>query len=185
MELGRELDERLVRLADGLWRRGGLFDRDDVRQLAREHALRTLAAKDDVTVAYVLTAVRWRILDAYRIEARSSSATRSVDPFALTEESDDEDRSGWVDLAPPSVEDFSDEAIERLDASSADERDLDSLSDVAEAIEGLPLEQRAIVILHAYGLTRPEIAVVFGIPLGTVSSRAARARLRIRARLAA
>ena len=54
------------------------------------------------------------------------------------------------------------------------------------ALEKLPDEFREIIVLHDLeGLAYKEIAVVVGIPIGTVMSRLARARGRLRAEIIA
>jgi RNA polymerase sigma-70 factor (ECF subfamily) len=55
---------------------------------------------------------------------------------------------------------------------------------VRQAVEGLPLELREVVVLRELeGLSYKEIAAVAGIPMGTVMSRLARARQRLHERL--
>jgi RNA polymerase sigma-70 factor (ECF subfamily) len=55
-----------------------------------------------------------------------------------------------------------------------------------EALEKLPDEFREIIVLHDLeGLAYKEIAAVAGIPIGTVMSRLARARERLRAEIIA
>jgi RNA polymerase sigma-70 factor (ECF subfamily) len=54
------------------------------------------------------------------------------------------------------------------------------------ALEKLPVEFREIIVLHDLeGLAYKEIAVVAGIPIGTVMSRLARARARLRTEIIA
>lgn len=67
----------------------------------------------------------------------------------------------------PAVSDPADEAAERLD--------------LAAALARLPLDQRALVLLvDCHGLQYQAAAEVLGIPLGTVSSRLASARAKLR-----
>jgi RNA polymerase sigma-70 factor (ECF subfamily) len=55
---------------------------------------------------------------------------------------------------------------------------------IAHAFRRLPLEQRAVLVLHhRMGLSHPEIAESLGIPLGTVKSRLRRAHDTMRAGL--
>jgi len=54
------------------------------------------------------------------------------------------------------------------------------------ALEKLPDEFREVIVLHDLeGLAYKEIAAVVGIPIGTVMSRLARARERLRAEIVA
>jgi RNA polymerase sigma-70 factor (ECF subfamily) len=58
-------------------------------------------------------------------------------------------------------------------------------SELARALAQLEPDQRDVLFLHAWAdLTYEEIARALGIPLGTVRSRLARARSRLRAELA-
>ena len=52
------------------------------------------------------------------------------------------------------------------------------------ALAGLSPERRAVVVLrHLLGYTPPEIAVILGLPVGTVNSRLGRAMTELRAQL--
>ena len=168
-----ELDARLVALANAIHRHRGSLDREDLQQIAREHALKVLAKTRAPTVAYVLTAVRWRILDAYRAEERSYAVP--MDPIVFT------GHDHGDNLGAPFVDDFADATVEELDRPAR----VDDLLTVGAAIDELPLDKRAIVVLMASGLTTRETAAVLGIPRGTVASRAFRAHAVLRARIAA
>ena len=48
--------------------------------------------------------------------------------------------------------------------------------DAERALAALPEQQRAVVVLHRVGLDAPAIADALGVPVGTVTSRLARAR---------
>jgi RNA polymerase sigma-70 factor (ECF subfamily) len=54
---------------------------------------------------------------------------------------------------------------------------------LASALGGLSLGQRDVLLLTASGLSCQEVAVAIGVPLGTVASRLARARRKVRAEL--
>jgi RNA polymerase sigma-70 factor (ECF subfamily) len=56
--------------------------------------------------------------------------------------------------------------------------------DIARALDGLAEDQRAALLLVVLeGLTYREVAEVLGVPIGTVMSRLARARMQIKAYL--
>jgi RNA polymerase sigma factor (sigma-70 family) len=73
-----------------------------------------------------------------------------------------------VDPAP-----LADQVADRVTAQAA-------RGQLAAAIAGLPAPQRDVLLLTASGLGYPEIAEALGIPAGTVSSRLARARQKVR-----
>jgi RNA polymerase sigma factor (sigma-70 family) len=54
---------------------------------------------------------------------------------------------------------------------------------LASALSGLSGGQRDVLLLTASGLSCAEVAVAIGVPLGTVASRLARARRKVRAEL--
>jgi RNA polymerase sigma-70 factor (ECF subfamily) len=73
----------------------------------------------------------------------------------------------------------SDEPVRRVEARL-------SLADVRRAVERLPAEQRAVLLLVTVdGLSYREAAAVVGVPIGTIMSRLARARVALQAQLEA
>ena len=61
---------------------------------------------------------------------------------------------------------------------------VDALTDLHRALEGLTLDQRAVVALHYLAdLTVPEVAAILGIPAGTAKSRLNAALVVLRRRL--
>ena len=81
------------------------------------------------------------------------------------------------DRSPSEEEEASAEGLERLfDRHVSDE--------VKRAVDGLPPEFRAVLVLNAVGgLSYEETAAAVGAPVGTVMSRLYRARRRLRAEL--
>ncbi|MFD0900265.1 RNA polymerase sigma factor [Actinomadura sediminis] len=76
--------------------------------------------------------------------------------------------------APVSPPDGADEAAARLDAERR-------MREVTAAIRKLPRRQREVLVLCAWeGLDYAEAAAALGVPIGTVRSRLARARARLR-----
>jgi len=75
----------------------------------------------------------------------------------------------------------SDDAIGELGRAETQEAPI-ALREVRRAVERLPHEQRAPLLLHwLHGLKYEEIAVEMRLPLGTVQSRISRARKALRA----
>lgn len=161
-----ELDRRVVAAADALWRREAslrrdvTLDRDDVRQIGRETALVKVSEKPDATVSYVVSAVHWRILDAFRRDRREA-ARRSGFPDVF----DDDER---VVFRPG--EDPAEETLERLAGSS------EYVAAVWLAVWMLPDAQRDVLLLKAEGFTPGEIAERLGVSTAAVKSRTNRAR---------
>jgi len=81
-----------------------------------------------------------------------------------------------------------DEEVHGVDVDAGPEAALLVAADskkVAQALEGLPVEFREILVLRELeGLSYKEIADVTGVPVGTVMSRLARARKRMALQLA-
>jgi len=72
------------------------------------------------------------------------------------------------------------DAAPRHDATGVEEQAVDDPR-VARALADLDVDQRDVLLLHAWGeLTHAEIALSLGIPQGTVASRLARGRQRLR-----
>jgi RNA polymerase sigma-70 factor, ECF subfamily len=77
----------------------------------------------------------------------------------------------------------SDDAIGELGRTETQEAPIE-LREVRRAVERLPHEQRAPLLLHwLHGLKYEEIATEMSLPLGTVQSRISRARKALRAML--
>jgi RNA polymerase sigma-70 factor (ECF subfamily) len=66
----------------------------------------------------------------------------------------------------------------------ANQTDLLELNDIATCLERLPMEQREVLLLVSLeDLSYAEVGQILSIPIGTVTSRLARARTRLRALL--
>lgn len=78
--------------------------------------------------------------------------------------------------ADPAAELMADQVTGRVAAGALRGR-------LACALARLPGSQRDVLLLVASGLSREETAVALGVPLGTVASRLARARRKVRAEL--
>jgi RNA polymerase sigma factor (sigma-70 family) len=75
------------------------------------------------------------------------------------------------------------QAMERLDVASG-QPSADDRLDLVGALDSLPVREREALLLFALAdLTYEEIAVALDVPVGTVRSRLARARERVRSRL--
>jgi len=75
---------------------------------------------------------------------------------------------------PPDLPDFTDELAARLD-------DRDRLAAARAAVRRLPARERDVLICIWSGLNTAEAAQALGVPEGTVRTRLARARRRLRA----
>jgi RNA polymerase sigma factor (sigma-70 family) len=78
--------------------------------------------------------------------------------------------------AAPAAEPMADQVAGRVAAGAVRSR-------LASALAGLPGSQRDVLLLVASGLSHKETAAALGVPLGTVASRLARARQKLRAEL--
>src|SRR6266536_1125707 len=77
-------------------------------------------------------------------------------------------------LSPEDLPDFSDDLVDRLDATR-------QMQEILEVIERLPLRQQDVLSLCLWeGLSYEETAFALGLPVGTVRSRLARAKASIR-----
>jgi RNA polymerase sigma-70 factor (ECF subfamily) len=69
-------------------------------------------------------------------------------------------------------------------AARANQSDMLELGDIAACLDRLPLEQREVLLLVSLeDMTYAQVGQVLSIPVGTVTSRLARARARLRAML--
>ncbi|GAA3291976.1 RNA polymerase sigma factor [Dactylosporangium vinaceum] len=65
-----------------------------------------------------------------------------------------------------------------------DTPDLDTRTDLTEALDAIPRSYREVIVLHYYAdLSVDEIAVALNVPSGTVKSRLSRGRTALAARL--
>jgi RNA polymerase sigma-70 factor (ECF subfamily) len=141
---------RLRRFAYGLT--GSLDDGDDLAQAACEKALRSL---DQFMPGTRLDSWMFRIAQNLWIDRRRSQQVRR-------EQSHE----------PASMEDLA-----ATDAVREMDKRLD-LADVRRLVAGLPEDQRTVLLLVSVeGVSYKEAAEVLEIPIGTVMSRLARARL--------
>lgn len=141
---------RLRRFAYGLT--GSPDDGDDLAQAACEKALRSL---DQFTPGTRMDSWMFRIAQNLWIDRRRSQQTRRELGF---------DPADMEDLA---TADAASEMHQRLD-----------FADVRRKVATLPDEQRAVLLLVSVeGATYKEAAEILEIPIGTVMSRLARARL--------
>jgi DNA-directed RNA polymerase specialized sigma24 family protein len=74
-------------------------------------------------------------------------------------------------------------ATETWDAARLDQLRYLTASEVARAIEALPIEFRFVIYLDVEGFSEVEIAEIVRCPPGTVKSRLSRAKARLRAAL--
>ncbi len=75
----------------------------------------------------------------------------------------------------------SSEVIDHVDAQAPDQEPRLECRNIAEALDRLPDDQRAVILLVALeGMSYDEVADVMGIPIGTVRSRLSRGRESLR-----
>ena len=143
---------RLRRFAYGLT--GSLDEGDDLVQSACERALTRL---DQFEPGTRLDSWMYRIVQTVwidRMRARRSRPETAMDS---------------IDIEPLAVGDHAREADARL-----------ALSGVRRAVSALPEEQREVLLLVCVeGAAYKEAAAILGLPIGTVMSRLARARLTV------
>jgi RNA polymerase sigma-70 factor, ECF subfamily len=147
---------RLRRFARGLT--GSAADADDLVQAACERAL---ARAHQFQEGTRFDSWMFRIVQTIRIDQIRSRDVRKEEPEAEGE------RIG------------SDEPVRRVEARLA-------LDEVRRALQDLPAEQRtALLLVTVDGLSYKEAAAVAEVPVGTIMSRLARARVALQARLEA
>jgi RNA polymerase sigma-70 factor (ECF subfamily) len=118
----------------------------------------------------------WTDLPSLRDPSRFDAwLTRLVVNACYTEARRERRWTAKLRLVPPEIETLPDAAI-----SVADRDELD------RAFRRLPVEQRAVVVLHHYaGLTSAEVASTLHVPPGTVRSRLHHATRQLRAAIEA
>jgi len=141
---------RLRRFAYGLT--GSSHDGDDLAQAACEKALRSL---DQLAPGSRLDSWMFRIAQNLWVDRWRSQQTRREQSFE-----------------PADME-----HLATTDGAAAMHRRLD-FADVRRQVSALPEDQRAVLLLVSVdGATYKEAAEILGVPIGTVMSRLARARL--------
>ncbi len=147
---------RLRRFARGL--AGATAEADDLVQAACERAL---ARSHQFQEGTRFDSWMFRIVQTIWIDQLRTRDVRKEDSEVA------EERLG------------SDAAVRRIEARLA-------LAEVRQAVEHLPAEQRAVLMLVTVeGLSYKEAAEVAGVPVGTIMSRLARARVALHQQLAA
>ena len=145
---------RLRRFARGL--AGAASEADDLVQAACERAL---ARQHQFEEGTRFDSWMFRIVQTIRIDQLRAREVRKEDSDVA------EDRLG------------SDAPVRRIEARLA-------LAEVRLAVQNLSAEQRAVLMLVAVeGLSYKEAAAVVGVPVGTVMSRLARARIALHQQL--
>jgi RNA polymerase sigma-70 factor, ECF subfamily len=147
---------RLRRFARGL--AGSAVEADDLVQAACERAL---ARRHQFQEGTRFDSWMFRIVQTIWIDQIRARVVRHED----------------ADLASAGL--ASDESVRRVEARL-------SLSEVRLAVDRLPPDQRAALFLVTVeGLSYKEAAAVVGVPVGTIMSRLARARVALQAQLEA
>lgn len=139
---------------------------EDARELVQEGFLRLLRHWDEVDIAEVENYF-FRVLRNAAVDRRRGAERRrevSIDDAPTSWE------GGWAETV-------ADGAGTALDALEKGERD----RAVRRALDALPREQRAALVLtDMEGRSYEAVAAILEVPLGTVRSRLARARLAFR-----
>ena len=147
---------RLRRFARGLT--GSAVEADDLVQAACERAL---ARQHQFQEGTRFDSWMFRIVQTIWIDQVRSRGIRKEDGEVA------EERMG------------SDEAVRRVEARLA-------LSEVRRAVDRLPPDQRtALLLVTVDGLSYKETAEIVGVPVGTIMSRLARARIALQQQLEA
>jgi RNA polymerase sigma-70 factor (ECF subfamily) len=159
-QLALEIERPLYRHASRML---GPDDAEDAVQDALLSAWKSLASFEGTSFrAWVFRIVTNRALD--RLRARKRRPELPLDP-----PTEDDDSAGWAEPAAPGPE-LADLAADR-----------EALRVVEEALEALPPEQRAVLLLRdVEGFAYEEIATITSTQVGTVKSRIHRGRLAVR-----
>jgi RNA polymerase sigma-70 factor (ECF subfamily) len=159
-QLALEIERPLYRHASRML---GPDDAEDAVQDALLSAWKSLASFEGTSFrAWVFRIVTNRALD--RLRARKRRPELPLDP-----PTEDDDSAGWAEPAAPGPE-LADLAADR-----------EALRVVEEALEALPPEQRAVLLLRdVEGFAYEEIATITSTEVGTVKSRIHRGRLAVR-----
>lgn len=159
-QLAREIERPLYRHAARML---GHDDAEDAVQDALLSAWKSLASFEGTSFrAWVFRIVTNRALD--RLRARKRRPELPLEPPTETDDS-----AGWAEPAAPGPE-LADLAADR-----------EALRVVEEALETLPAEQRAVLLLRdVEGFAYEEIATITSTEVGTVKSRIHRGRLAVR-----
>lgn len=171
-----------------LWRRVGAGDREAFRTFFERYAndvynfcfRRTGSwsqAEDLVSIVFLEA---WR----RRADLEITSSDSSLRPWLIgvahnlirNESRRQRLRKGLLGRgrAEPNTPDFADDSVDRLS-------DAEHMAKLSDAVANLPRKERDALFLFAWGgLEYQEVAEILGVPIGTVRSRLARARERLR-----